>query len=167
MSPASWSTSRSHLAYWSSHGLKSLSPMGQVTGIPWLMRAPEGCYGERTCALTSPPTTRDSGSLCKLTEPRRLIARPRFPPPMRLSARTRSPRHCSYHRQHVHRRAPLRVRTAGLMIVPAASAPCRKPRRRNNVHAYMDRIGGADNNIPDTAVSSVLTAAASPSEIRC
>ena len=26
----------------------------------------------------------------------------------------------------------------------------------NNVHAYMDRIGGADNNIPDTAASSVI-----------
>ena len=26
----------------------------------------------------------------------------------------------------------------------------------NNVHAYMDRVGGADNNIPDTAASSVI-----------
>ncbi len=26
----------------------------------------------------------------------------------------------------------------------------------NNVHAYLDRVGGADNNIPDTAASSVL-----------
>jgi len=32
----------------------------------------------------------------------------------------------------------------------------------NNVHAYMDRVGGADNNIPDTAASSVLDGAGKP-----
>ena len=32
----------------------------------------------------------------------------------------------------------------------------------NNVHAYMDRVGGADNNIPDTAASSVLDGTGKP-----
>ena len=32
----------------------------------------------------------------------------------------------------------------------------------NNVHAYMDRVGGADNNVPDTAASSVLDGAGKP-----
>lgn len=32
----------------------------------------------------------------------------------------------------------------------------------NNVHAYLDRVGGADNNIPDTAASSVLDGAGKP-----
>lgn len=32
----------------------------------------------------------------------------------------------------------------------------------NNVHAYMDRVGGADNNVPDTAASSVLDGSGKP-----
>src|ERR1051326_7210279 len=32
----------------------------------------------------------------------------------------------------------------------------------NNVHAYMDRVGGADNNVPDTGTSSVLDGAEKP-----
>src|SRR5678816_100044 len=32
----------------------------------------------------------------------------------------------------------------------------------NNVHAYMDRIGGADNNIPDTAASSIIDGGGKP-----
>lgn len=32
----------------------------------------------------------------------------------------------------------------------------------NNVHAYLDRVGGADNNVPDTAASSVIDGAGKP-----